>query len=376
VGRYAVLGNAFYEAVLLARDAANRETGRDFQLTLEDTGGDPVIGALAARRLCRETGSIALLGALMSAPTASAAVVADAYGVPLVSPTATNDRIWELGKGIFQTNLTGLYEVRLMAQLATTLLLKERFAIFYPEGPEGRRHAELFRAEVQAHGGQIVAELSFSQQVTDFRRPLLEIRPHRPEVIFIPATVDQMILLGPQLDFYHAGSLVLGLSNWNSKRLNERAGQVLERALFPHDLALFPAHWTEEFSAGWPADNYPDEATALALKAYQATRMLLDTLHQSGAANRAQLAAALQNRLANRDIETGGPESYATAVRMFSAGQIVPFPAGIFAEAWDLTDGVVAVADSLVVENLAEEDEEIRKMVESAQDTSAVGQDW
>jgi len=347
-GRYALLGNAFLDAALLAVQAANAETGRTFSLQVEDTGGDPVGSALAARRLCGEEGSVALLGALMSDPTVSAAVIADLYGVPMVSPTATNDRIWQLGDGIYQTNLTGFFEARLLAQLATGVLLKTRFAILHPDSPEGLRHADVFTAEVEKLGGRVVAQAAFPAQGTDFKESIRALKKLRPEVIFAPATVDQMVLLVPQLDFYKAGSLVLGLSNCNSDRLIEKAGTVTERMVFPSDLALFPTAWTSEFDSNWQGDNYPREATGLALRAYQATRMLLDTLHGSGATNRAQLAEALQRRLDNRDVESEGPDSFAPTIRVIRGETIVPFPAEVYSEAWALTEG--ALADSLAVD--------------------------
>lgn len=326
-------------------EASNRDLDREFTPLVEDTGGDPVIAALAARRLASEDGCGALFGAMMSDPTASVALVSDIYGVPLVSPTATNDKIWELGSGIFQTNLTGVHEVRLLAQLATKILLKHRFAILYENTPAGERQAQIFRAEVEKFGGEVVAVESYNLADTDFRKAILAMKKQRPEVIFTPATVDQMILLAPQLDFYKAGALVMGLSHWNSPRLFERAAMVLERAIFPSDLALFPSLWTGEFNAGWDAKQYPREAGALALKSYQGMRLLLDSLHHSGAASRAQLREALERRLANRDIQAEGPESFATTVRVFRGDRALPFPSGIFAEAWALTDG--APADSL-----------------------------
>ncbi len=344
-GRYAVLGNAFYDGALLALDVTNEELGTQFVLKVEDTGGDPVTAALAARRLCAEDACGSLFGSLMSNPTASTALVADIYGVPLVSPTATNDHVWELGAGIFQTNLTGLHEVRLLAQLATTVMLKERFAVLHENTPEGERHAQVFASEVEKFGGQVVAVVQYNLADTDFKKAILSMKKERPEVIFTPATVDQMVLLAPQLDFYKAGALVMGLSNWNSERLFQRTGQVLERAIFPNDLALFPTLWTGEFNGRWVGKNYPKEATALALKSYQAMRLLLDTMAQSGATNRGQLQEALIRRLANRDMEAEGPESFSTTVRMFSNEQPVPFPSGIFAESWALTDG--AEPDSL-----------------------------
>lgn len=348
-GRYAVLGNAFYDGALLALEATNNEMDTSFELKVEDSEGNPVAGALAARRLCKEEGSIALLGALMSDPTVAAAIVADHWQTPLVSPTATNERIWELGEGIFQTNLTGLYETRMLAALATTVMLKKRFGLMYPDTPEGRRYADVFRAEVENWGGKIVVEVSFPSRGTDFKDPIMTLRKARPEVLFVPASVDQMVLLGPQLDFYHAGSLILGLSNWNSEKLRERSGTILERAIFPNDLALFPARWTSEFRDRWNGENYPREATTLALKSYQATRMLLDTIGRSEATSRVQLSHALRSRLASRDFEAEGPGSFAGTVRMFRAAEIIPFPGGRFAEAWLLTEG--AAVDSLQAES-------------------------
>jgi branched-chain amino acid transport system substrate-binding protein len=347
-GRYAVLGNAFYDGAIQALNAANKETGRNFILKVEDTGGDSVGAALAARRLCSQDGCGVLFGALMSHPTTATALVADIYGVPLLSPTATSDRIWEIGDGIFQTNLTGLHEVRLLAQLATSVLLKERFAIIHENTPEGERHAQVFVTEVEKFGGQVVAVESYNLADTDFRKPILAMKEARPEVIFTPATVDQMILLAPQLDFYKAGALVMGLSNWNSERLYERTGTVLERTIFPSNLTLFPGEWTGDFHAEWKEDNYPREATLLALKSYQSMRLLLDTLDKSGANSRVQLQDALMRRLANRDIEADGPESFSNTVRIFRNERAVSFPSYLFTESWALTDG--ASVDSLLTE--------------------------
>lgn len=351
--RYALLGNAFVDAALLAVEAANLEMETRFELRVEDTAGDPVIAALAARRLCAEEGVAAMLGALLSAPTAATALVCDTYGVPLISPTATNEGVWRLGDGIFQTNLTGLFEIRLLAQVATQVLLKERFAVLYPDDPEGRQAAEDFSAEVTRLGGQVVAQASFPAGGTDFRAPILELREHRPEVIFTPATVDQMVMLGPQMDFYKSGSLVLGLSHWNSDRLVERAGGVLEDVLLPSDLAMFRPQWTEEFYIHWDENAYPGEATPQALKAYQATRMLLETIHQSGATDRVQVTEALRGRLASRQFDAQGLDSFENSVRMFRGGRIVRFPARLFAEAfaWEQARAdSLAPADSLGLE--------------------------
>jgi branched-chain amino acid transport system substrate-binding protein len=351
-GRFAVLGNAFYEGALLALAEINNRGEQQFELKVEDTAGDPVAAALAARRFATEQGSIAIVGAMMSDPTVAAALVADVYGIPLVSPTATNARIWEIGPGIFQTNLTGYYEVDLLAQLTTQLLLKERFAILYPSTPEGTGSYQGFAEAVRGYGGTVVGVASFSPEATDFRDAILELIPARPEVVFIHASVDQMILLGPQLDFYKMRALVLGLSNWNSPRLFRAVGAGLEQALFPSDTALFPADWTHQFHAAWQPEHAPPEATPVALKAYQATMLILDSLVSEEIETRGALMAALRQRLEVHQLDAAGPEAYANVVRMHHNGEIVPFPSEMFTATWVArvdTSAATATSDSLTI---------------------------
>ena len=334
-GRYADLGGAVVEAARQGAAAAGAERGQEVELVVEDTAGDPVAGALAARRLCVDQGVIALFGDLLSDPTTAAAVVAGQFDAPLVSPTATNDRIWEIGPQVFQTNLTGLYEPRLLARLARTVLLKESFAVLYPDEPEGRRHAEAFAAAVTALGGRVVAQQPFAPEAVDFQAPIAAVRAARPKAVFVPATVAQMVLLGPQLAFERTGALVLGLSTWNSPRLAAEAGAALEGAIFPADHPLFPPAWGEAFAAGWPeAAPGQVETRELARQAYEAMRMLADTLLASGARTREGLADALRQRLSREELDASGPDTFTASVRVMRDQQTVPFPAALYAAGW------------------------------------------
>jgi len=343
-GRFALLGNAFYDGAQLATERVNGKYGTQFRLQVEDTAADPVVAALAARHLCEAAGCIALIGALMSAPTASVAVAAEACGVPLISPTATNDRIWELGAGIFQTNQTEVFEARLLAQLTCAVLLKRKFVVIYPRTAEGERKLAVFTAAVQELGGEVIAAVAFAPETTDFSEQIETLKRAQPEVVYVPASVDQTILLGPQLDFYRAGALIIGPSAWNAPKLVEQIGAVMEGAVFPSDQAFFPTEWTTDFNDHWQQAQYPAEAAPLALRAYQATRFVLDTIVQHGVTGRRQLADALQVRFSSREIETEGPESLGRTARIIHAGEVVPFPAHLYTEAWQYTE---AAADTL-----------------------------
>ncbi len=345
-GRYTVLGNAFYDGVEAARDRENRLGWRQYTLSVHDSEGDPVVAALATRRLLAEERPIAVVGCLLSRTTVPAALVTAAAGIPLVSPTATNERIAELAPTVFQTNITSAFEARLLARLAVQVLLKRDLAVLHPDTRDGARAAEVFATAVTDLGGRIVAVEAFNTGLTDFREPLSRLVAHLPEAIFVPAGVDQMVLLGPQLDFYRAGALILGISDWNSPRLAREVGMVLDRAVFPSDTALFPPDWVEEFQRDWSAEDQPAEARAIARRSYLATRLLLRTIGDRGCERPDSLAAALAERLADLDRVDPGTAwpRLAAALRMYRDGEIVPFPTSLFTDVLAVADTTAAVA--------------------------------
>jgi len=358
-GRYARFGNAFHAGVSLA--AAGDLAGRAaWQIFLEDTEGDVVTAALAARRLCVESRCHLLIGALLSATTATAALVADHYGVPLISPAATNERLGLLSDQVLQTNLTGHAEADMLARLATQLLLKERFAVIRPDSPEGASQAAAFIDAVSRSGGRVVREEVFNATAVDFRAQIQALRAARPEVVFAPATVDQMTLLGPQLDFYQIGALIMGPSDWNSARLLQRAGSVMEQALCAGSEVVYPPEWPAAFAAAWPADQYDEETTRIARGAYLAARLARRSLAAADGTAPRRLRDVLRDGFSGRNIAATGTDGFSATIRMVADGELVPFPGYLYAEAlrrqaadaaaFDSSDGdpaASAVADSL-----------------------------
>ncbi|MBC8423446.1 ABC transporter substrate-binding protein [bacterium] len=345
-GRYTVLGNAFYDGVRLARDRANREGWRQYTLSVHDSEGDPVAAAFAVRRTAQREKPMAVIGALLSAPTVSAALTAEQLGIPLISPTATNERIWELGGLIFQPNVTGLFEARLLARLVVQVLLKERIAVLYPDTPTGLRYYESFATEILDLGGKLVAAEPFNVGLTDFRDPLKKIGKALPEVIFVPADEGQIRMLGTQLDYYRTGALVVGLSDWDSAELAQEIGSTLERAVFPSHSALYPPAWPAGFDAEWNEEHLPPEATNIARQAYLATLLVLDTLGEQGMSRREDLAFALHERLENRSATEAATGYLFAALRMYRNGAVVPFPMDLYAEAMAEADSLAALEDT------------------------------
>lgn len=344
-GRYARFGNAFLQGARLAAEHVPSPLASPWQLVVEDTEADPVMAALMARKLCVEDQCSLLFGALLTATTATAALVAADHDVSLISPTATSERLGLLGPHVLQTNQTGQLEAALLARLARQVLLKERFVIIRPDTPEGASMATAFAEVVAELGGEVVGSEVISPAATDFRREVSALRQLRPEVVFAPVTAEQMVLLGPQLDFYGVGALLIGPSAWNSSRLLDEAGTVMERAVFAAAAVAYPVDWTTDFTAAWPRVEGDEDVTDVGRRAYLAMRLALETMAATPGLPPDDLAATMRDALAGGTAADEGPERYATTVRMVLDGAIAPFPGDLFTAAW--LQEMAARADSL-----------------------------
>lgn len=333
-GRYARFGNAFQAGVQLAAGHVVPSPDRTWETVLEDTEGDPVLAALRAQTLCDEFRCQVLIGGLLSSTTATMALVAESRGVPIISPTATSERLSLLGGHVLQPNLSGPLEAELLARLAVDVLLKTRHAIIRPKTPEGASLARSYADAVVRWGGEILIEEIIDSAATDFRAQVHAIRRVRPEVVFAPTTVDQMVLLGPQLDFYRIGALLLGPSEWNSARLLDQAGSVMERALCVAAEVAYPKDWSIDFGAVWPADQYDEEASRIGRSAYLATRLALSTMVANPHLESLDLTAGMRSALTGEEEAGEGPERYASSVRMVEDSRFVPFPGSLYTEAW------------------------------------------
>lgn len=346
-GRYARLGNAFLAGVRQAAQAVPPPPGETWRIMHEDSEGDVVAAALAAQRLIVEDDCQILIGSLLSATTAAAALVADRYGVPLVSPTAAHERLELLGELVLQTNRTGTLEATILARLACEVMLKRRFVVIHADTPESAELAVAFQTAVGQHGGSVLCVEVFDPAATDFRPQIERLRTFRPEVVYAQATVDQMILLGPQLDFYRLGALVIGPSEWNNARLLQSAGTVMERAIFPVGEVFFPAAWTAAFAAQWPSAQHDEEATRIARSAYLSTRMILEAMAGGMArAEARELVGRLRAGFRGRSVDLDAVESFSTLLRLVDGGQIVPFPGHLYAAALQRRPSAATVNDT------------------------------
>jgi ABC-type branched-subunit amino acid transport system substrate-binding protein len=236
----------------------------------------------------------------------------------MITPTATEDGIAELGPNIFQMNVTTGVLGRTIADYAMANLNTKEFAILTPLSDYGRAMVESFRDQVRKGGGTIVAEQSFDEGANDFRpqfdslrHTLFRLKRSRDSVLvkdgtlaryhthredslcfadsalpvgglFIPAECEDVVMLAPQVYFFKIRTQMLGATGWHSTKTILDGQRYVENAVLvtSAELERTDSLWLQfrtEYATRFAAE--PDRVCALG---YDAARLICDIVIAAG----------------------------------------------------------------------------------------------
>uniref|UniRef100_A0A832MMT0 Amino acid ABC transporter substrate-binding protein n=1 Tax=Eiseniibacteriota bacterium TaxID=2212470 RepID=A0A832MMT0_UNCEI len=180
-GAYVGYARAVRMGVEAALADANSVSLRPVEIRAWGTGDEePARAAAAADSAGREAG--VAIGPLLSVPAFAAAAALRVLGIPLVSPTATDESIGESGPAVFQIGPSG---ARRAAALAAEVLAPGRKVAMLvdgdlADGPFARGFAEAARAA----GAVIVWRGTYAAGHPDHRPQARQIQARAPDVLF------------------------------------------------------------------------------------------------------------------------------------------------------------------------------------------------
>jgi len=234
-GRLSAIGKAFLHGVSIAAEELKATRHMSVEIIAADTNGDPLIARNSAEELIAREKVDAIVGAVLSSTTISAAEVAQLNGVAFLSTVATEEGISNIGDWIFQMNRGTETETIACAEVACRVLHLKRIAFLAVADPHSYRLERLFKSEVERRGGVLCSAEFYEEGTTDFKESIEKIRSAAPEGLFIASDTEDLILILPQLSFYEFGVQLIGLSNWNAPRLFKMVARDMEGAVFPDD---------------------------------------------------------------------------------------------------------------------------------------------
>ncbi|MCK4590501.1 MAG: penicillin-binding protein activator, partial [Candidatus Latescibacteria bacterium] len=155
------------------RDAENPS---ELTLTIEDTKSSTIGAVKAIQRLAEYKNLLAVVGPVFSLPTVAAAAVANCAKIPLIAPTANQDRLTTIGEYIFQLNTTPRVQAERIAEYAVEDLGFKTLAVLAPLNSRGQQMSENFVQRTEMLGGRIVLQEWYATGTTDFGAQLQKVR--------------------------------------------------------------------------------------------------------------------------------------------------------------------------------------------------------
>ena len=262
----------------------------------------PEVSAQIAEQLIVEDKIIALIGPNRSSHAVVVGPIAQQYGIPMITTTATNPNVTNAGDFVFMASFTDSFQGAVMAQFAiddldmTTAAVITRRGDLYTEGI-----SEFFARNFSELGGDIVADETYEGETSDFTAQLTNIAAAKPDALFLAgftldiALITQQARAIPLLNADGEPTIFLGADSWDSELLFDSEDAEVEGSFFSGHFSPD----TDEPNARAFVDTYESiyefTPTGGVGVSYDAVKLLFEAVERAGSLDpekiREQLAA-------------------------------------------------------------------------------------
>ncbi|HCX96714.1 MAG: ABC transporter substrate-binding protein [Spirochaetia bacterium] len=298
-GEAATFGISTKNGMTMAVDEWNAKGGifggRKAKLIFEDDKGDPSEGAIVWNKLIQQDNVVAIVGTVMSKVSLVGAPISQAAGIPMISPTSTNEKVTLVGDYIFRACFIDPFQGTVGANFAyNDLKARSAAAIFDLGNDYTKGLAENFKKQFEKLGGKIVAFEGHPTGTTDFKAQLTKILQGKPDVIYIPDYYNDVGLIAKQARELGFKGPLVGGDGWDSPELVKIGGTAVENGFFTNhysseDKRAIVQDFVKKYKAKFGAE--PD---ALAALGYDAMYIMLDAIKRAGSTKGAAIRDALK----------------------------------------------------------------------------------
>ena len=296
-GGVSQFGIGCHQGFVLAFEEINAEggiLGQKIELVTEDDQSKPGQSATAVRKLITQDKVVAILGDATSSATLEAAPIAQADKIPMITPTATNPRITEVGDFIFRVCFLDEFQGRVLARFAREKLKAQKiFTLTDVKQDYSIDLLKFFKEEFTKLGGTIVGEQSYSTGDTDFRAQLTPIRVAKPDAVFVPGYYQEVALIVKQARQIGLTMPFIGCDGWANQTLLAIGGKAVDGCFFtnhfsPDDQSPIVNSFVTKYQEKYGV--LPDTFSALG---YDAARLLADAIKRAGSSDPQAIRDAL-----------------------------------------------------------------------------------
>lgn len=281
-GGQANFGISTHEGIQQAVDeqnAAGGIAGIPVEVTKYDDQSKAEEAQTAVQKLVNQDGVIAVLGEVASSNSLAGGPVCQRAGVPMISPSSTNERVTKIGDYIFRVCFIDPFQGNVMSKFARENLKLSHVAILKDlKSDYSVGLTEVFSRSFATAGGTIAVVQTFSKDDQDFRAQLTSIKATNPDGIFIPAYYTEVGLIARQAREQGITAPLFGTDGWESSKLTEIGGKALDGCYFStHQSMDNPDPLVQNFVKGYVA-KWSKKPDALAALGYDSAKLLMSCL--------------------------------------------------------------------------------------------------
>ncbi len=231
-GALAPLGKSALDGIRLRVDEINKAggiAGRLVRLIVEDNRGEKTDTRSAFKKLAEIDDVAAVIGPITSTNTFAAKIDAEQYHVPLITPTATNDKVTDNAHYIFRACYNDSFQGTVIATYAFKEIGVKKAAVMTDKNSDySKGLSASFTKAMEALGAQVVAAEGYQQKDTDFGTQLVRIKNSGAEIIFVPGYPPELPLIIKQAKVVGFAGRLCGADGWDNDAVINNSGDNIE----------------------------------------------------------------------------------------------------------------------------------------------------
>ena len=237
-GTVAAYGNAENNGVKLAVQEINKAGGVDgkkIELVTKDNKSENAEASTAATNLTIQSQVNAMIGPATSGAVAAASLNAQKTGVPLLTPSGTQDDLTldtvdGVKKYVFRTTFQDSFQGQVLAQYAYSNLNAKKVVLYYDNSSDyAKGISEEFKKKYQ---GDIVTTATFASGDKDFQSALTKIKNLDYDAIVMPGYYTETGIITKQARDMGISVPILGPDGFNDDSFADLAGKANANSVY------------------------------------------------------------------------------------------------------------------------------------------------
>jgi len=297
-GSVAAFGQMEWLGIQTAHSMMNKVLGRKVKLVLEDSKSDQTEAADAVERLIKEHKVVGIIGGATSADALAGGPIAEKYGIPMISPSATNLHVTRGKKYVFRACFDDSFQSQAAARQARIAMGAGTAAVILDiaQADYSVGLGNLFLKAFGEMGGKVLITAYIQTGDRDFRSQLSEINAAKPDIIYMPNYYTEDALLARQIRELGIKAPILMADGAHVPELIKAGGKAVEGVYLTSHFSLeaVSTNLGKRFVAKFKK-KYARDADGFGALGADAYFILIDAIKRANSSDGSKIAAALAN---------------------------------------------------------------------------------